>query len=52
MFKYCFAWLLAEAGFAFAGLGFEGWERVGPPLDQREDSSTSDGEKEAYRPKW
>ncbi|KAF5831049.1 MBOAT, membrane-bound O-acyltransferase family-domain-containing protein [Dunaliella salina] len=27
-FKYCFAWMLMEAGCIFAGLGFEGWEAV------------------------
>lgn len=25
--KYCFAWTLAEAGYTFAGLSFEGWEQ-------------------------
>lgn len=25
-FKYCFAWMLAEAGCVWSGLGFEGWD--------------------------
>ena len=39
-FKYCFAWTLAEAGYLFAGLSFEGWDA--PPAGK-------DGQ---LRPKW
>jgi len=42
-FKYCFAWTLAEAGFIFAGLSFEGWE----VRDAKEG-----GKGQQMRPKW
>lgn len=42
-FKYCFAWTLAEAGYCFAGFGFEGWEEV---------AGKKEGGEQQLRPKW